>query len=144
MATVTGLTAAAIHALVDGRIEAASKEVETTVADLDLGDGAFGTLELGKAYRLMKLEVTKPCRFRLYASPEQRAADGDRNRDEDPQGNHGVIAEMIMTDEILSLILLPAPHGYTESETGASYFSIVNDGTPGDITITLTEQVLEP
>lgn len=142
MATVTGLTAEKILELVNGRVSTASVEVSSTEVDLDSGDGAFGTLELGKAYRLMKLVVTKPCRFRLYSTPEQRAADGDRNRDEDPQGDHGLIAEMIMTDDILSLTLLPAPHGYTES--GFSYFSIVNDGTPGDITITLTEQVLEP
>lgn len=144
MATVTGLTAAKINELVNARVAATSVEVETTVAAIDAGDGAFGSLMLGKAYRLMKLEVTKACRFRLYASPEQRAADGERPRDEDPDGDHGLIAEMIMTDDILSLILLPAPHGYTESESGASYFSIVNDGTTGDITITLTEQVLEP
>lgn len=144
MATVTGLTADKIYQLVNGRVSNESVVLETTVVDIDSGEGAFGSLMLGKAYRLMKLEVTKPCRFRLYATPEQRASDGERNRDEDPQGDHGVIAEMIMTDDILSLILLPAPHGYTEAESGASYFSIVNDGTPGDITITLTEQVLEP
>lgn len=141
MATVTGLTATKINELVNGRVEAASKEVVATVADLATSDGAFGTLALGKAYRLEKLIVNKACRLRLYSTPEQRAADGDRDRDEDPQGNHGCIAEMIMTVDLLELILLPAPHGYTEN--GSTYFSIVNDDTPGDITFTLTEQVLE-
>lgn len=143
-ATVTGLTAEKINELVEGRVAAISNEMATTVPDLDTGDGAFGQLLLGKAYRLMKVEVTKPCRLRFYTTPEQRAADGERPRDEDPQGDHGVIAEMIMTAEILSLILLPAPHGYTEAESGATYFSVVNDGISGDITITLIEQVLEP
>lgn len=142
-ATVTGLTAEKIFELVNARVEAASEEMEVTTASLEQGEGAFGQLLLGKAYRLNKLEVTKPCRFRLYASPEQRAADGDRSRDEDPQGDHGLICEMIMTEEILSLILLPPPHGYTEAVSKASYFSIVNDGDEGPITITLTEQVLE-
>lgn len=141
MATVTGLTATKINELVNGRVEAASKEVGVTVADLAAGDGAFGTLALGKAYRLEKLVVNKACRLRLYSTPEQRVADGDRARDEDPEGNHGCIAEMLMTADLLELILLPAPHGYTEN--GSTYFSIVNDDTTGDITFTLTEQVLE-
>lgn len=143
MATVTGLTAEKINELINGRVAASSLEVETIVSDLDAGDGAFGSLMLGKAYRLMKVETTKPCRLRLYASAEQRSADGDRNRDEDPQGDHGVILEVIMTNELLSLLLLPAPHGYTEAVSGATYFSIVNDGTSGDITVTFLEQVLE-
>lgn len=144
MATVTGLTADKIHELIDGRVAAAHQDVAATSADLATGDGAFGSLQLGKAYRLVKLVTNKPCRLRLYASPEQRAADGDRNRDEDPQGDHGVIAEMIMTDDILSLTLLPAPHGYVENDTKTTYFSVVNDGSAGDLTFTLTEQVLEP
>lgn len=142
-ATVTGYTAEKIDELVEARVLASSQEVEVTVPDVEAGEGAFGQLLLGKAYRLIKLEVSGPCRFRLYCTPEQRAADGDRSRDEDPQGDHGLIAEMIMTEEILSLILLPSPHGYTEAVSKASYFSVVNDGDTGDITITITEQVLE-
>jgi len=144
MATVTGMTAEKINELIDGRVPASSVEVEATVEDLDTGDGAFGSLALGRAYRLIKVEVDKPCRLRLYASTEQRTADGDRNRDEDPQGDHGVILEVIMTDEILSMNLLPAPHGYTDVVSGTTPFSIVNDGDDGDITITFLEQVLEP
>lgn len=141
MATVTGLTAAKITELMNGRVSVEPVTVSTTVPDVDV-DGAFGTLELGKAYRLVELTVTHPCRLRLYASVAHRAADGERPRDEDPVGDHGVIAEMLMTDDVLSLLLLPAPHGYVES--GNTYFSVVNDGVAGDITITFTEQVLEP
>lgn len=142
-ASVTGLTAEKITELVNARVAASSKVLAKTVPGLATGEGAFGSLSLGKAYRLMKLVSTGPCRLRLYASPEQRAADGDRSRDLDPQGDHGLILEAIMTTQLLSLILLPAPHGYTEAVSGATYFSIVNDGAPGDITFTFTEQVLE-
>lgn len=141
MTTVTGLTAAKINELVDARVEAVSQDVTTTVPAVDAGDGAFGILELGKAFRLDKLVVNRPCRLRLYASSAQRTADGDRPRDEDPVGDHGCIAEMIMTADVLSLLLIPAPHGYVEASI--TYFSVVNDGATGDITFTLTEQVLE-
>lgn len=141
MATVTGLTAEKIIELVSARVLATSKEVTSTTPAMDTGDGAFGTLALGKAYRLDKIVINKACRLRLYASPEQRAADGDRNRDEDPQGDHGCIAEIITTPELLSLGLIPAPHGYVPS--GVTYFSVVNDDAPGDLTFTFTEQVLE-
>jgi hypothetical protein len=141
MATVTGLTAARINELVNGRVAAVSKTVTTVAPAVVSGEGAFGTLQLGKAFRLDKLEVNRKCRLRLYASAAQRTADSDRPRDQDPVGNHGLIAEMIMTAEILSLLLLPAPHGYVES--GFTYFSVVNDDATGDITITFTEQVLE-
>lgn len=141
MATVTGLTAAKINELVNARVAATSKTVSATSPGLDTGDGGFGTLALGKAFRLDKLEVNRPCRLRLYATAEQRTADGDRPRDEDPTGDHGVIAEIITTSDVLSLLLLPAPHGYVVS--GTTYFSVVNDGAAGDLTFTFTEQVLE-
>jgi hypothetical protein len=141
MATVTGLTAEKIHELVDGRVEAVAKVVTTTFPDLESGTGAFGSFPLGHAFRLDKLETDKPCRFRVYAGPEYRTADGDRPRDEDPQGDHGVVAEIVLTPELLSLLLLPAPHG--TSEDGYAYFSVVNDGDDGALTITLTAQILE-
>lgn len=142
MATVTGLTAAKIFELIAGRVPASHQEVTATALAVDAGDGAFGTLALGKAYRLVQLVVDRPCRLRLYASAAQRAADGDRARDVDPEGDHGLIAEMIMTPVLLSTLLLPTPHGFVPS--GTTYFSVVNDDATGDINITLTEQVLEP
>jgi hypothetical protein len=141
MATVTGLTATKIHQLVDGCVAAEATVVTTTLAGLDSGDGAFGSFDLGHAFRLDKIESTKPCRFRVYADPTYRSADGDRPRDEDPQGDHGLVAEIILTSELLSLLLLPAPHG--TSADGLAYFSVVNDGDDGDVTLTLTAQTLE-
>jgi len=142
MATVTGLTAEKINELVAGRVSAAEVDVEETILALAAGDGAQGALSLGHAYRLDKLVVSGPCRLRLYASATQRTADADRARDVDPTGDHGCIAEFLMTADLLSLQLIPPPHGYTPD--GYTYYSVVNDGVTGDFTFTLTEQVLEP
>jgi hypothetical protein len=105
------------------------------------GEGAQGSLELGKAYRLDMFTVNRPCRLRLYASSAYRSADADRPRDEDPVGNHGCIHELFATADLLTMLLLPMPHGYVES--GFTYFSVVNDGATGDIIFSLTEHVLE-
>ena len=85
--------------------------------------------------------VNRPCRLRLYASSAYRSADADRPRDEDPVGNHGCIHELFATADLLTMLLLPMPHGYVES--GFTYFSVVNDGATGDIIFSLTEHVLE-
>jgi len=142
MATVTGLTAAAINALIAGRVSTAEVDVAETIVALASSSGAQGALSLGHAYRLDKLVVDHPCRLRLYASAAQRTADADRPRDQDPTGDHGCIAEFLMTNSLLSMQLIPPPHGYTPD--GFTYYSIVNDGATGDVTFTLTEQVLEP
>lgn len=142
MATVSGLTAAKINALLAERVAAASQAVPTTAAALVAAASVTGTIPLGKAFRLDKLVVNKACRLRLYSSGAQRTADADRDRSTDPVGDHGCFAEFIMTPLLLSLTIIPAIHGYCPD--GLAYFSLTNDGTTGDLTFTLTEQILEP
>lgn len=141
MGTITGLTAERMLEIEANSVHAESVEVSELVVALTAGEGANGSLELGKAYRLDKLVVDRPCRLRLYASSAYRTADADRPREEDPQGDHGLIAEIFATPELLSMLLLPMPHGYVAS--GFTYFSIVNDGATGDINFIFTEHVLE-
>src|SRR3954447_27049434 len=140
MATITGYTAAKTDELLAGKVNASAQTVTAEFFDLAGGDGAFGSFDLGHAFRLDKIVSNKPCRFRVYASATYRTADGDRPRDEDPQGDHGVVAEVILTTDLLSLLLLPAPHG--TSAHGHAYFSVVNDGDDGGLTLTLTAQTL--
>lgn len=142
MGTVTGLTADRMLEIEANTVPAISEQVTGQVVGLAQGSSANGTLDLGKAYRLDKLVVDKACRLRLYISSVHRTIDADRPRDVDPVGDHGLVAEVIMTMDLLSLVLLPMPHGYVES--GTTYFSIVNDGPTGDINFTFTEHVLEP
>jgi len=122
-------------------VKAEHVDVSKTTASIANGAGATGTLLLGKAYRIDKLVVDRPCRLRLYASLAQMTADADRGRTVDPSGDHGCIMEVFATSDLLSMLLLPMPHGYVAS--GTTYFSIVNDGTTGTITFTLTTHVLE-
>jgi hypothetical protein len=141
MGTITGLTAERMLQIEAESVHQASVDVSALVPAVDAGTGAQGSLELGKAYRLDKFVVDKPCRLRLYASSGYRSADADRPRDEDPVGDHGCILELFAVPDLLTMLLLPMPHGYVES--GFTYFSIVNDGDTGDINFTFTEHVLE-
>lgn len=141
MGTITGLTAERMLAIEANSVKASSMDVTKLVAGLANGAGYSGTLLLGRAYRLDKLVCDKACRLRLYASVAYRTADADRPRDEDPTGDHGVIAEIFVVGGITTYLLLPMPHGYVS--TGITYFSIVNDGATGDINFTFTEHVLE-
>jgi hypothetical protein len=141
MGTITGLTAERMLEIEAQSVHQASVAVATTASAVEAGAGAQGSLELGKAYRLDKLVVNRPCRLRLYASSAYRTADADRPRDEDPVGDHGCILEAFATADLLTMLLLPMPHGYVES--GFTYYLVTNDGTTGDITFTFTEHVLE-
>lgn len=141
MGTITGLTAERMLEIEAQSVHQASVDVATLVPAVVAGAGAQGSLELGKAYRLDKLVVDRPCRLRLYASAAYRSADADRPRDEDPVGDHGCILELFATPDLLTMMLLPMPHGYVP--TGFTYFLVTNDGATGDINFTFTEHVLE-
>src|SRR5881398_1648714 len=99
MATITGYTAEKTDELLAVKVNATAKVLTATLEDLASGDGAFGSFDIGHAFRLDKIVSNKPCRFRVYASGIYRTSDGDRPRDEDPQGDHGVIAEIILTPD---------------------------------------------
>lgn len=142
MGSVTGLTAERMLEIEANSVPAVSRDVAKTVAAVPAGGSGTSTVLLGKAYRLDKVVSNKACRIRLYISAAHRTADADRPRDQDPTGDHGMVAEIILTSDILSLVLLPMPHGYVV--TGTTYMTIFNDGSTGDINLTFTEHVLEP
>lgn len=141
MGTITGLTAERMLEIEAQSVHQASVDVAHLASAVESGAGAQGSLELGKAYRLDKFVTDRPCRMRLYASSAYRSADADRPRDENPVGDHGCILELFATADLLTMLLLPMPHGYVE--TGFTYFLITNDGATGDINFTFTEHVLE-
>lgn len=141
MGTITGLTAERMLEIEAESVHQTSVVVSETVVALAADAGANGSLELGKAYRLDNFTSDTPCRLRLYASSAYRSADADRPRDEDPVGDHGCICEILATPDLLTMMLLPVPHGYVAD--GFTYYSIVNDGDTGDITFSFTEHVWE-
>lgn len=141
MGTITGLTAERMLEIEAQSVHQAPVVTGATCPAVNAGASAQGSLELGKAYRLDTFTVDRPCRFRLYASAAYRSADADRPRDEDPVGDHGCILELFAIPDLLTMVLLPMPHGYVPS--GFTYFLVTNDGATGDITFSFTEHVLE-
>jgi hypothetical protein len=142
MGTVTVLTAERMLEIEAESVHASSVVVNKTVAAVPAATGVTSTVLLGKAFRLDRVVSNKACRLRLYISSAHRTADADRPRDQDPIGDHGLIAEIVLTPSILDLTLLPMPHGYCVS--GTTYLAVFNDDTTGDINLTFTEHVLEP
>lgn len=106
------------------------------------GATVTGTIPLGTGYMLEKVVSTKACWIRLYASAAYRTADAARLRTADPTGDHGVIADIILTPTLLSTMCFPSPHGYIPGG-GDTFYSVVNDDTTGDMTITFTKQIME-
>lgn len=141
MGTVTVLTAERMLEIEANTVQAVATVVNKTLAAVPAATGVTSTVLLGKAFRLDRVVSDKPCRLRLYISAAHRTADADRPRDQDPVGDHGMIAEVILTADLLDLTLLPMPHGYVVG--GTTYLAVFNDSTTGDINLTFTEHVLE-
>jgi hypothetical protein len=141
MGTITGLTAERMLEIEAESVHQTGVTVSETVTALTAGAGHNGALELGHAYRLDSFVSDTPCRLRLYVGSAYRTADADRPRDEDPVGDHGLICEIFATADLLSMFLLPVPHGIAPD--GFTYYSIVNDGATGDITFSFNEHIWE-
>jgi hypothetical protein len=119
----------------------------TTIPLMDEGR-AQGLVPLGRAYQLLKIETSAPARVRLYATTGQRATDGTRPDTDRPlQGfNHGVMLDFNTSLAMLSSLLAPPVHGFTDGSPLSSLvpFDVTNiSGAIAPITVTLTYLKLE-
>lgn len=109
-----------------------------TTAPLVVGAHETGLLPLAPSYRLLRVATDKPARVRFYTTPAKRDADLDRAIGAKPTGDHGRIGEFITTSELPGMDCSPLVDGQVAAGTSSVPFSIVNTGTAGTITLTLT------
>ncbi|MBW4678408.1 MAG: hypothetical protein KME52_31850 [Desmonostoc geniculatum HA4340-LM1] len=77
---------------------------------------------------LTSISVNTPCRLRVYKSLESLEADSSRLVTIDPTGNHGLLLEVVFTEDLLTLILTPAILLF--HDTDICYFNVsVNANT---------------
>ena len=114
----------------------------TTYTTAALPDGAteVGALTIDKAYRLLRLQVDRACRVRLYATAAQRDADLARPLGVKATGDHGLMLEFAAT-AALAATLSPMVDGASlETPPGRSVPAAVTNrsGAAGPVTLTLT------
>ena len=109
-----------------------------TTTPLVAGAHRTGTLDLAPSYRLLRVATDKPARIRLYTTPSKRDADLERAPGVKPTGDHGRLAEFITTTEVPAVDCSPLVDGQVADATSMAPFSIVNTGSAGTITLTLT------
>lgn len=125
-------------------------QTRTTVtkSTASMADLAYetGVIEMAIGYRLAKIETNVAARVRLYASSMQRDADVDRDVEEDPVDDHGLIFEFISNDSLLSAALSPMVDGYSLETVPTQNipYTITNlSGATSPVTVTLTWQRTE-
>lgn len=99
------------------------------------------TASMAIGYRLLKVETDIPARVQVYATEAQRTADSAREIGVDPEGNHGVILDVVTTEEVLALDLSPQVDGSSmEDEPSASIpIRVTNlDDSTDTVTVTFT------
>lgn len=115
------------------------------------GGGESGVWPMGVGVMLTKIEVTKPCRVRLYTSADKRDADVDRDRYTDPKDyggtdavpDHGCLSEFLLLT-ISSLENIPADYVVSAAGDADIYYRIDNfDLTAGAVTVSLTIKDVE-
>lgn len=101
-----------------------------TTASLAPGAAEAGTVNLGKAYELLKVTTTGAARVRLYSTAAARDADAARPSTQDPTGQHGLVAEVITEAGALAVVMAPIPTGANleAAPTAAAFVSITNLG----------------
>lgn len=114
----------------------------------NLADGASENLDLavGKSAATLKITTTSAAWVRLYTTAAYRAADAGRPITTDPEGETGLIGEVLTTGANLAIDLAPAFVGGNGDDPAASiwYLSVTNkSGGAAAITVTLSRVVME-
>lgn len=117
------------------------REVREYTAD-SVADGAtdLGVFNVYKGWRALSAETDIPARVRIYPTVEQRLADLDRRIGQSPLGDHGLLFELVTTEEDLSYTLSPKPDFATNDISSNDYYMAVTNlsGDPGAVTVTFT------
>lgn len=115
-----------------------------TTTSLAVSATATGTVNLGKAYRLYKIQTSAPCRTRLYTTTAKRDADVTRPIGTAPAGDHGLMFEFVSDSTLLLADLSPVVDGFDNDTDGLIPYSIVNISTGAtSFTVTFTYIVTE-
>lgn len=94
--------------------------------DVAAGDTAVMNIALAGGYRLLHIGTDNPTRVRLYYSDAARTADASRTIGTDPTPPHGLIAEVVTTEQLLDVWLNPAVYGYTTDGTATVPIAVTN------------------
>lgn len=76
------------------------------------GQGADLDAVLAGSYLLLRAGADVPCRVRLYNHPDYRDADRGRTLADDPAGEHGLAAELVLSAANPALDLSPVALGH--------------------------------
>lgn len=110
-----------------------------TLINMAAGETVEHTLTLAAGYRLLKVSTDSPARVRAYYSTGARTADADRNAGTDPTPPHGVMVDVVTTEEMLDVWLNPAVYGYTTDGTADVPMLVTNNlATSMSLQVTLT------
>jgi hypothetical protein len=121
-------------------------DVSVTTASLANNATENGVIALGKSSLVMRFVGSVKCRIRLYSTAAYRAADASRVPGIDPQGEHGVMLDILLpvgnlTWDLSPLSLITNDDGPPVSNI---YYAIQNlSGAPAAVTATLTRILLE-
>lgn len=117
--------------------------VTYTTASLLSGAGETGSVVLGETYQLLRVDVSRECRVRLYATASGRSADSSRPLGVYPSrgSDHGVTFEAIFLGELLSLMVSPVVVGANMEATPSPSISLRIDNLSdeaGTVSVTFT------
>lgn len=104
-----------------------------------------GTITMEKGFRLLKIQVDKACRVRVYATAAQMTSDAARPIGTDPVGDHGLLFEFVATASgTTTLNPLVDGANMETSPSSAISISITNrSGSTGTVSVTFTYQATE-
>lgn len=109
-----------------------------TTSSLPTDASWTGTVAMALGYRLLRLQLDRPARVRVYDTVGHQSADLNRGTDLDPVGNHGVVLEYVAGE--LDFFLNPIVDGASNEAvpTVDIPVTITNLGGAGTVTLTLT------
>lgn len=99
-----------------------------------------------KAAEIYVLSTNRPAWVRAYATSTYRTDDAARLITEDPEGDHGLLLEMVTASDELSFTLSPVTTVFNANGTPTTtiYFRVTNlDTVTGIVTTTLTCRQVE-
>lgn len=103
-----------------------------TIGTLSAASSAISSVDLAAGYRIFKITTSAPMRVRLYADSAYLSADAPRAAGTDPTGDHGVMLDVVTTDETLGLVMSPLVDGFTvagPSSVVGEIVPVLVDGT---------------
>lgn len=103
-----------------------------------------GVISLPRSCQIISMELSHPGWVRLYSSDAAVAADAGRARSAAPQAGAGVIADPVFAPAgVINFDPVPSAINRQAPVSGAYPVRITNDGSTGDVTLTIEYLSLE-